>query len=52
MVPIRHFPRLWGERGDYAMQMVIGAVIFAVGAFFGAWFYAAGQQSSNKHKNF
>lgn len=27
------------------MEMIIGAAIFATGAFFGAWFYAAGQQA-------
>lgn len=27
------------------MQMVIGAAIFAVGCFFGAWLLLAGQQS-------
>lgn len=33
------------------MQMVIGAAIFAAGAFFGAWFFAAGQQMKiNKNR--
>ena len=33
--------RLWGD----CMEMIIGAAIFATGAFFGAWFYVAGQQA-------